>query len=69
MPKYKTKEPKHSPVHSIATELNKLDKTLQKLHSRHAIDIWNKKEKTQFYYLHRKDSVGEFQNLATYNVY
>ena len=57
VPKYKTQTAQRlSPVHSIATEWNKLDKTLKNYILDMPITFETKKKKLKFYYLHIRDS-------------
>ena len=75
MPKYKMhRAQKLSPVHSIAMEWNKLDKTLKNYILDMSLTFETKKKKLKFYYLHGRqqrsqNNVGELQDLVTYNVY
>ena len=57
VPKYKTQRAQRlSPVHSIATEWNKLDKTLKNYILDMLLMFETRKKKLKFYYLHSKDS-------------
>ena len=57
VPKYKTQRAQRlSPAHSIATEWNKLDKTLKNYILDMPLTFETKKKKLKFYYLHGRDS-------------